>query len=127
MSLRCCVWCLSRVTRCLSAESADKLDIEICNIFLLSTTTSAMEPTSSAMSFSLLGSGAPVLAPRVGNLTLPGRKAIATPHHVPLTSRGTVPHIAHDVMRDHTAINSIYAGMEDCKQALILKFYAQNC
>lgn len=78
-----------------------------------------MEATSPAMSFSLLGSGAPVLAPRVGTLALPGRKTIATPHHVPLTSRGTVPHIAHDVMRDRTAINSIYAGMEDCEPASI--------
>ncbi|CAI7652716.1 unnamed protein product [Penicillium bialowiezense] len=65
------------------------------------------------MSFSLLESAAPILAPRVGKLALPARKAISTPHHVPLTSRGTVPHIAHDVMRDHTAINSLYAGLED--------------
>lgn len=67
------------------------------------------------MSFSLLESAAPILAPRVGKLALPARKAISTPHHVPLTSRGTVPHIAHDVMRDHTAINSLYAGLEDCE------------
>ncbi|CAG8316176.1 unnamed protein product [Penicillium salamii] len=72
-----------------------------------------MEATPPAMSFSLLGSAAPVLAPRVGRLSLPGRKTISTPHHVPLTSRGTVPHIAHDVIRDHTAINSIYVGLED--------------
>jgi queuine tRNA-ribosyltransferase len=67
------------------------------------------------MTFSLLGSAAPVLAPRVGQLSIPGRKAITTPHHVPLTSRGTVPHIAHDVMRDHTAIGNLYVGLEDCK------------
>ncbi|OQE24874.1 hypothetical protein PENFLA_c009G04825 [Penicillium flavigenum] len=68
---------------------------------------------SPAMTFSVLASTAPVLAPRVGKLTIPGRKTIATPHHVPLTSRGTVPHVAHDVMRDHTEINSLYAGLED--------------
>ncbi|KAJ6053116.1 uncharacterized protein N7446_009128 [Penicillium canescens] len=65
------------------------------------------------MTFNLLGSAAPVLAPRVGQLSIPGRKAITTPHHVPLTSRGTVPHIAHDVMRDHTAISNLYIGLED--------------
>ncbi|KAJ5795223.1 hypothetical protein N7457_001822 [Penicillium paradoxum] len=69
--------------------------------------------SSPAMSFSVLTSTAPTLAPRVGKLVIPGRKTIATPHHVPLTSRGTVPHIAHDVMRQHTAINSIYTGLED--------------
>lgn len=68
-----------------------------------------------AMTFSVLASTAPVLAPRVGKLAIPGRKVLATPHHVPLTSRGTVPHVAHDVMRDHTEINSLYAGLEDCK------------
>jgi queuine tRNA-ribosyltransferase len=71
-----------------------------------------------SMTFSLLGSAAPVLAPRVGQLSIPGRKAITTPHHVPLTSRGTVPHIAHDVMRDHTAIGNLYIGLEDCKRHL---------
>lgn len=79
--------------------------------------TSAMDQatsSSSAMNFNVLSSTAPVLAPRVGKLAIPGRKTIATPHHVPLTSRGTVPHVAHDVMRQHTAINSIYAGLEDC-------------
>ncbi|KAJ5165535.1 uncharacterized protein N7500_007365 [Penicillium coprophilum] len=68
---------------------------------------------SPAMTFSVLTSTAPVLAPRVGRLAIPGRKTLATPHHVPLTSRGTVPHVAHDVMRDHTEINSLYAGLED--------------
>ncbi|KAJ5570897.1 Queuine tRNA-ribosyltransferase [Penicillium sp. DV-2018c] len=69
--------------------------------------------SSPAMSFTVLASTAPVLAPRVGKLAIAGRKTIATPHHVPLTSRGTVPHVAHDVMRQHTEINSLYAGLED--------------
>ncbi|KAJ5563003.1 hypothetical protein N7535_002551 [Penicillium sp. DV-2018c] len=69
--------------------------------------------SSPAMSFTLLASTAPVLTPRVGKLAIAGRKTLATPHHVPLTSRGTVPHVAHDVMRQHTGINSLYAGLED--------------
>lgn len=65
--------------------------------------------------FTLLGpAAAPVMAPRLGRLSITGRKAISTPHYIPLTTRGTVSHIAHDVMRDHTAISSLYIGLEDC-------------
>lgn len=65
------------------------------------------------MKFTVLGSSAPVLAPRVGKLAVAGRKALSTPHYVPLTSRGTVPHIAHDMLRKETALNSMYIGLED--------------
>ncbi|KAJ5176824.1 uncharacterized protein N7482_002701 [Penicillium canariense] len=65
------------------------------------------------MTFSTLGSAAPVLAPRVGKLALAGRQTISTPAHVPLTSRGAVPHISHDMVRKETAINSLYIGLED--------------
>lgn len=77
----------------------------------------AMDPetsTPSEMTFSVLSSAAPVLAPRVGKLAIPGRQAISTPHFVPLTTRGAVSHIAHDVLRKETAINSLYLGLEDC-------------
>ncbi|KAJ5191551.1 uncharacterized protein N7498_010536 [Penicillium cinerascens] len=69
--------------------------------------------TPSEMTFSVLSSAAPVLAPRVGKLAIPGRQAISTPHFIPLTTRGAVSHIAHDVMRKETAINSLYIGLED--------------
>ncbi|KAJ5573791.1 uncharacterized protein N7459_008218 [Penicillium hispanicum] len=68
---------------------------------------------ASTMTFSVLGPAAPVLAPRVGTLALAGRKTISTPHHIPLTTRGAVSHIAHDVVRKETAFNSLYAGLED--------------
>ncbi|KAL5338105.1 tRNA-guanine(15) transglycosylase-like protein [Aspergillus crustosus] len=64
-------------------------------------------------SFSLLGSTAAVLGPRLGRLTVAGRKPISTPHYVPLTSRGVIPHLAHDVMRDSISIGSIFIGLED--------------
>ena len=64
--------------------------------------------------FTILGSPASVMAPRLGTLSLTGRKAISTPHYIPLTTRGAVPHIAHDVMRDQTAISSLYLALEDC-------------
>lgn len=67
------------------------------------------------MTFTLLSPAVPVLGPRVGNLALASRQAISTPHYVPLTSRGAVSHIAHDVMRKETEINSLYIGLEDCK------------
>ncbi|KAJ5134480.1 hypothetical protein N7526_005845 [Penicillium atrosanguineum] len=75
-----------------------------------------MDPETSTtpeMNFSILGSAAPVLAPRVGKLAIPGRQAISTPHFVPLTTRGAVSHIAHDVVRKETAINSLFIGLED--------------
>lgn len=77
----------------------------------------AMDPETSVtseMAFGILSSTAPVLAPRVGKLAIPGRQAISTPHFVPLTTRGAVSHIAHDVIRKETAINSLFIGLEDC-------------
>ncbi|KAL3462554.1 tRNA-guanine(15) transglycosylase-like protein [Aspergillus heterothallicus] len=70
-------------------------------------------PPNEMFNFSLLGSTASVLAPRLGTLAITGRKPISTPHYVPLTSRGTVPHLAHDVMRDNTEIGSLFIGLED--------------
>lgn len=80
-------------------------------------TTSTMEPSQSQsgnMTFNVLASSAPVMAARVGKLALAGRKTLSTPHYIPLTSRGTVPHIAHDMLRKETALNSLYIGLEDC-------------
>lgn len=79
-----------------------------------------MDPETSGiqrMTFSLLGPAAPVLGTRVGSLALASRHTISTPHYVPLTSRGAVSHIAHDVMRKETEINSLYMGLEDCKRS----------
>ncbi|KAF9883960.1 hypothetical protein FE257_002642 [Aspergillus nanangensis] len=56
---------------------------------------------------------ASVLSPRLGSLALTGRKSIPTPNYIPLTSRGVVSHISHDLLRDQTAIGSLYFGLED--------------
>lgn len=69
---------------------------------------------SNMVSFNILGSPASIMAPRTGSLSIAGRKALSTPHYIPLTTRGSVPHIAHDVMRDQTSISSLYIGLEDC-------------
>jgi queuine tRNA-ribosyltransferase len=67
------------------------------------------------ISFNILSpAAAPILAPRLGSFAVAGRKTISTPHYIPLTTRGAVSHIAHDVMRDQTAIGSLYIGLEDC-------------
>ncbi|KAJ5949001.1 hypothetical protein N7454_002308 [Penicillium verhagenii] len=66
-----------------------------------------------SMTFSVLGPAAPVLAPRAGTLAITGRKTLSTPHYLPVTSRGVVPHISHDNVRKETAINGLYVGLED--------------
>jgi hypothetical protein len=74
----------------------------------------SQRPSDEMFNFSLLGSAAAVLAPRLGRLSIAGRKPISTPNYVPLTSRGAVPHLAHDVMQDNTLIESLFIGLEDC-------------
>ena len=64
--------------------------------------------------FGLLDSAPTLLAPRLGRLALPSRKPLLTPNYVPITSRGALPHVAHDVMRDHMSIGCLYVGLEDC-------------
>ncbi|KAL2787153.1 tRNA-guanine(15) transglycosylase-like protein [Aspergillus keveii] len=73
----------------------------------------SQRPSDEMFNFSLLGSAAAVLAPRLGRLSIAGRKPISTPNYVPLTSRGAVPHLAHDVMQDNTSIESLFIGLED--------------
>ncbi|GMF72944.1 unnamed protein product [Aspergillus oryzae] len=74
----------------------------------------SQRPPNDMVNFGLLNSAtASTLAPRLGKLAIAGRNAILTPHYIPLTSRGTVPHIAHDVMREQTAISGLYFGLED--------------
>ncbi|KAE8401399.1 tRNA-guanine(15) transglycosylase-like protein [Aspergillus pseudonomiae] len=74
----------------------------------------SQRPPNDMVNFSLLNSvTASTLAPRLGKLAIAGRNAILTPHYIPLTSRGAVPHVAHDVMREQTAISGLYFALED--------------
>ena len=52
---------------------------------------------------------------RLGTLSCHRRVAIKTPHYVAITSRGAVPHLSQDMMRDNTAIKGIYVALEDCE------------
>ncbi|KAL4913129.1 tRNA-guanine(15) transglycosylase-like protein [Aspergillus aurantiobrunneus] len=72
-----------------------------------------LRPPNEILNFNILGSSAAVLSPRLGRLAIAGRKPISTPHYIPLTSRGVVPHLAHDVMHDNTSIGSLFIGLED--------------
>lgn len=58
---------------------------------------------------------AAALAPRLGRLSVPGRATLNTPHHVAITSRGVVPHLAQDVLKKNTNISSFYIALEDCE------------
>ena len=51
---------------------------------------------------------------RLGQVILPRRKAMRTPHHIAVTSRGVVPHLSQDVFRQHTEVDGVYMALEDC-------------
>jgi queuine tRNA-ribosyltransferase accessory subunit len=74
----------------------------------------ASELPAEMMSFMLAQFDANRLGPRLGRLLRHGRMPLQTPHYVPTTSRGVVPHISHDVLQSHTAIRGVYIALEDC-------------
>ena len=41
-----------------------------------------------------------------------------TPHFIPVSSRGAIPHVSQDNMRNHTSLTSMYAALEDCETAI---------
>ena len=53
--------------------------------------------------------------PRLGHLSFQGRAIIDTPHLVAVSSRGAVPHLSQDTMRDNTSIKAVYIALEDCE------------
>ena len=69
-------------------------------------------------SFSILRQAREHCKTRLGRLTVPHRSPIETPHYVAITSRGAVPHISQDLMRQHTGVQGVYVALEDCEAAL---------
>jgi len=51
---------------------------------------------------------------RLGQLTIQGRPAIATPAFIACTSRGVIPHVTQDVLSKLTRVSLVYIGLEDC-------------
>jgi queuine tRNA-ribosyltransferase accessory subunit len=71
------------------------------------------------LSFSIAKSAGPnTVSPRLGALIIPRRKPIQTPHFLALTSRGAVPHISQDTLRDNTNVKGVYLALEDCEAPL---------
>lgn len=73
----------------------------------------ANDACESMSGFRLLNAASSV--PRLGCLALAGKKPVQTPNYIPVTSRGALPHVTHDLMRDHMSAGALYAGLEDCK------------
>ncbi|KAI9763947.1 MAG: hypothetical protein M1840_008981 [Geoglossum simile] len=68
------------------------------------------------LSFSIAKSAGPnTVSPRLGALIIPRRKPIQTPHFLALTSRGAIPHISQDTLRDNTNVKGVYLALEDCE------------
>ena len=57
---------------------------------------------------------------RLGKLLRIGRRGVETPNYFPLSSRGSVPHLSQDTVRDHTAITGIHTALEDCKCCILM-------
>lgn len=66
-------------------------------------------PKDPDMYFRLLS---PSSGPRLGRLAL-NKVTIDTPSFIAPASRGAVPHLSHDNLRDHTNIKGIYVALED--------------
>lgn len=78
-------------------------------------TSPALQQHSKPMSFNLLSPQVDEDEPRLGHLAFKCRAPIDTPHYVAVSSRGAVPHLSQDMMRDNTKINAMYTALEDCE------------
>lgn len=67
------------------------------------------------ISFDFLGPKGCNDEPRLGRLALRGRASMETPHYVAISSRGVVPHLSQDMMRENTTTKGMYAALEDCE------------
>ncbi|KAL7267426.1 hypothetical protein RUND412_009989 [Rhizina undulata] len=50
--------------------------------------------------------------PRLGRFTL-SNVVLNTPTFILPSSRGVIPHLSHDILRDHTSIRGVYVALED--------------
>ncbi|KAI9763550.1 MAG: hypothetical protein M1835_007783 [Candelina submexicana] len=66
------------------------------------------------LSFSCLRSPAKNrLGPRLGRLAPPSSARIETPHYIALTSRGAIPHLSPDLLKEHADIRGVHVALED--------------
>jgi queuine tRNA-ribosyltransferase subunit QTRTD1 len=52
--------------------------------------------------------------PRLGRLSIHGRRGLETPNFFAVTSRGVVPHLTPDVISAHTQMGGVHMALEDC-------------
>lgn len=109
---------LSRFRSTLTCFAHSTSEISAATMATSNLKASAVLPVDS-FSFALLSSSNPPSAedetsPRLGEVHFPRRMPMSTPHYISLTSRGAVPHLTQDMMRDHTSISGVYAALEDC-------------
>ena len=76
--------------------------------------SSANGSSTEHVSFELLNAQTKDNDARLGCLYFRERPPLQTPHYLAISSRGCVPHITQDMMRDQTSIRGIYAAFEDC-------------
>lgn len=69
----------------------------------------------SALSFVSSALGSNQCGPRLGRLSCQGRIPIDTPHYLAISSRGIVPHLTQDMVKENTSITGLYAALEDCE------------
>lgn len=53
--------------------------------------------------------------PRLGRLSIHGRRDVETPNFFAVTSRGVLPHLTPDVVAAHTNIGGVHMALEDCR------------
>jgi len=56
-----------------------------------------------------------VISPRLGRLSVKGRKELDTPNFIAIGSRGVVPHMTPDVILASSDIGGVHMALEDCK------------
>jgi hypothetical protein len=65
------------------------------------------------LSFRLLPTTRAIAGPRLGRLVCKNVQ-MDTPTFIAPTSRGVVPHLSMDNLRDHTDVRGVYVALEDC-------------
>ncbi len=79
-------------------------------------TTTGIPGTGRKILFEILSHIDPNAAgPRLGRLSIPGRRDLETPNFFAITSRGVVPHLTPDVIASHTKIGGVHIALEDCE------------
>lgn len=61
------------------------------------------------------GASAATSGSRLGRLCISSRNDVLTPSYVAVTSRGVIPHLSQDTLRDKSDVKGVYLALEDCK------------